>query len=83
MGRGKWEEVILSTKENMISKHRVWNYGGNKGRKAEGTLGLSMRKTTRVKVEEMLGREIEGNCKKGKENFRVVTVHYPLLDAWE
>ena len=83
MERGKWGEAILSTKENMISKHGVWNYGGNKGRKAERTLGVSMRKTTRERVEEMLGREFEGICKKGKENFRVVIVHYPLLDAWE
>ena len=53
----------------MISRNGVWNYGGNKGRKAERTLGFSMRKTTRERVEEMLGKKIEGICKKGKETF--------------
>ena len=42
-----------------------------------------MKMTIHERVEEMLGREIEGICKKGKENFRMVIVHYPLLDAWE
>ena len=46
----------------MISRNGICNYGGNKGRKAERTLGFSMKKTTRERVEEMLGREIEGFC---------------------
>ena len=58
-------------------------YGGNKGRKAERTLGFSMRKTTRERVEEMLGREVEGTCKTVKENFVWLLLHCPLLDAWE
>ena len=46
--------------ENLTSKNRAWNHGRNKGRKAERTLGFSMRKTTRERVEEMLGRVMEG-----------------------
>ena len=62
-------KAILSTKENLISRNRVWNYKGKKGRKAERTLGFSMRKTTCERVEEMLGRKVEGICKKDIENF--------------
>ena len=45
--------------ENLISRNRAWNHVRNKGRKAERTLGFSMRKTTHERVEEMLGRVME------------------------
>lgn len=59
LGGGKWKKAILSTKENMIRRNGVWNYGGNKRRKAKSTLRFSMRKTTRERVEEMLGGKLK------------------------
>ena len=46
--------------KNLISRNMAWNHGINKGRKAERTLGFLMRKMTRGRLEEMLGRVMEG-----------------------